>query len=85
MAPYNDAPQPREPHMNEERLIEIETRIAFQEETIKTLSDVMYEQQKKIDKLTNLYTSLAKEKEDKKQGKPEDGEGDLIHEKPPHY
>lgn len=71
--------------MNEERLIEIETRIAFQEETIKSLSEVMYEQQQKIDELANLYTSLAKEKEEKKQNKPTLDQGDLIHEKPPHY
>lgn len=71
--------------MNEERLIELETRIAFQEETIKSLSDVMYEQQKKIDELANLYTSLAKAKEEKKQTTPTLDQGDLIHEKPPHY
>ncbi len=68
--------------MNEERFIELETRIAFQEETIKTLSDVMYEQQQKIDELETLYTSLAKES--KKQGGGDAG-GNMIHEKPPHY
>ncbi len=68
--------------MNEERLIELETRIAFQEQTIKTLSDVMYEQQKKIDELANLYTSL--EKDSKKQDEPSP-KTNLIHEKPPHY
>ncbi|MBW1899390.1 MAG: SlyX family protein, partial [Deltaproteobacteria bacterium] len=28
--------------MNEERLVEIETKIAFQEKTIKDLNDVVY-------------------------------------------
>ena len=69
--------------MNQERLIEIETRIAFQEQTIKTLSDVIYKQQQEIDQLNNLYTSL--EKQTKKQGKSSAGDNDIIHEKPPHY
>lgn len=69
--------------MNEERLIELETRIAFQEETIKTLSDVMYDQQKKIDELANLYSSLKKETAKQEKTKLEVGQ--LIHEKPPHY
>ncbi len=31
--------------MSEERLVKIETKIAFQEQTIKDLNDVLYEQQ----------------------------------------
>ena len=31
--------------MNEERLVEIETKIAFQEQTIEDLNDVLCEQQ----------------------------------------
>ena len=69
--------------MNEERLIEIETRIAFQEETIKTLSEVIYKQQIKIDELENLYSSLKKETD--KQNKSKFESGAPVHEKPPHY
>jgi SlyX protein len=69
--------------MDEERLIEIETRLAFQEQTIKTLSDIIYKQQQKLDELGHLYTSL--EKEPKTGGKSPQGINDLIHEKPPHY
>ncbi|MEF9426816.1 MAG: SlyX family protein [Candidatus Mariimomonas ferrooxydans] len=38
--------------MNEDRLVEIETKIAFQENTIIDLSDTFYYQQKQIDTLT---------------------------------
>lgn len=68
--------------MDEERLIELETRIAFQEQTIKTLSDVMYEQQKKIDALETLYTSLEKDPKKQDEINPT---SNLIDEKPPHY
>ena len=37
--------------MNEERIIDIESKIAFQEETLQVLNDVVCEQQKQIDKL----------------------------------
>lgn len=72
----------KEKNMDEERFIELETRIAFQEQTIKTLSDVMYEQQKKIDKLEELYVSLEKPANNPEKLQPG---ANLIHEKPPHY
>lgn len=37
--------------MNEQRIIDIESKIAFQEETLQVLNDVICEQQKQIDKL----------------------------------
>ena len=40
--------------MSEERLVKIETQLAFQEQTIKELNDVLYEQQKEIDRLTKM-------------------------------
>ena len=69
--------------MDEERLIEIETRIAFQEQTIKTLSDLIYKQRQEVDRLGSLYESM--EKGSKKQEKPKQDINDLIYEKPPHY
>jgi len=35
--------------MSEERLVEIETKIAFQEQTIKDVNYVLYEQQQEIE------------------------------------
>ena len=40
--------------MSEERLVEIETKIAFQEQTIKDLNDVLCEQQQEIEKLGSI-------------------------------
>ena len=44
--------------MNEERLIEIETRIAYQEDTIQQLNQVVTEQQQKIEQLEKQYKTL---------------------------
>lgn len=69
--------------MNEERLMEIETRIAFQEHTIKELSDVIYKQQQQIDRLSAICAALEKRSR-------EFAESSLkislpANEKPPHY
>ncbi len=46
--------------MNEERLVKIETQLAFQEQTIRELNDVLYEQQQEIDRLTKRVEELLK-------------------------
>lgn len=66
--------------MNEERLIDIETKIAFQEKTIKDLNDVILEQQKEIQRLSVICEVLLK------QGKElASGIDAPANEKPPHY
>lgn len=69
--------------MIEKRLVEIETKIAFQEQTIKDLNDVLYQQQQEVerlggvcDTLVNLINRLQ-----------ESGSGidAPANEKPPHY
>lgn len=67
--------------MTEQRLIDLETKIAHQEHLLEELNEVIYQQQKTIDKLEATISSLAKRYQDLLVG------GDEIrpNEKPPHY
>ena len=69
--------------MNEERLVKIEMKIEFQEQIIKDLNDVIYEQQKEIQRLASICDVLTK------QGKEFSEFTSRIdapaNEKPPHY
>jgi SlyX protein len=62
-----------------ERLIEIETKLSFQDQTIARLQEAVTEQQKQIDRLKVLTQRL--------QGKQEAGPGDDLSNEPPppHY
>ena len=68
--------------MNEDRLVEIETTIAFQEHTIKDLCDTVYNQQKQIDILENSLRQLIDQVMDSTIISPERNLKDEI---PPHY
>jgi len=68
--------------MNEDRLVEIETKIAFQENTIKDLSDTVYNQQKQIDVLNKTMKAMIVQIKDSSLMSPG---GNLKDEKPPHY
>ena len=68
--------------MNEDRLVEIETKMAFQENTIKDLSDAVYSQQKQIDALNKTIKQLVDQIDDSSVISPR---GNLKDEKPPHY
>lgn len=65
----------------EHKIIELETKMAFQEDTLIKLHDALYDQQREIFKLSE---KLALIEADQKQGK-----GDFsrlyTNEKPPHY
>ena len=69
--------------MSEDRLVEIETKIAFQEKTIKDLSDAIYEQQQEIERLGDICTALAKRV--KEISEVTFGIDAPANEKPPHY
>jgi SlyX protein len=69
--------------MIEDRLIEIETKIAFQENTIKDLNDVIYEQQKEMDRLGLICEALVKRVKEFSEFIP--GTDAPSDEKPPHY
>ena len=69
--------------MSEERLVEIETKIAFQEQTIKDLNDVVYEQQQEIERLGSICDALVKRIKELSEFAP--GIESPANEKPPHY
>lgn len=64
----------------EDRIIEIEKRIAFQEQTIEDLSQVLIEQQKKIETLEARLKMAESRVSDDPFVKPSEEE-----EPPPHY
>jgi SlyX protein len=69
--------------MNEERLIDIETKITFQEDMIEELNKTVYQQQQKIERLEALCQSLAQHVQSLSAAR-NDG-GMMVNERPPHY
>ena len=69
--------------MNEERLVEIETKIAYQEKALKDLNDVLYEQQQEIDRLGTICKALLSRIKELSEMAP--GIDAPANEKPPHY
>jgi SlyX protein len=69
--------------ISEERLVEIETKIAYQEKTIKDLNDALYEQQQEIERLGDICNSLVKRV--KELSGVTLGIDAPANEKPPHY
>ena len=69
--------------MSEERLVEIETKIAFQEQTIEDLNDVLCEQQQEIERLGSICDALVKRVKELSEGT--QGIDEPANEKPPHY
>ncbi len=69
--------------MSDERLVDIETKIAFQEQTIKDLNDVLYEQQQELDRLSSICALLVKRVKKLSDFTP--GSDAPGNEKPPHY
>ncbi|HLP98741.1 MAG TPA: SlyX family protein [Sideroxyarcus sp.] len=69
--------------MIEDRLVDIETKISFQEDLIEELNKTLYQQQQKLDQLEEICRALARHV----QALAEAGnEGKSpSHERPPHY
>ena len=68
--------------MDEDRLVEIETRLAFQEDTMQQLNDVICRQRDQIDRLAASAEALRGQLGEIAAKLPdEEGED----EKPPHY
>ena len=68
--------------MIEERLVNIEMKIAFQEDLVEELNKTIYQQQQKLDRLEAVCRSLAGHIEALTAAK--DG-GMPANERPPHY
>lgn len=69
--------------MNEERLINIESKITFQEDQLEELNKTVYQQQLKIERLEAICEALSNElrglAEAGSDGRP------AANERPPHY
>ncbi len=68
---------------NEERFIDIEIKLAQQEDLVESLNQRVYEQQKQIDKLEQMCAALVQHARDQQQSG--GGGGGAAHERPPHY
>ncbi len=66
----------------EERLVNLESKLAHQEYLLDVLNQTVYTQQKKIDELDKLCVALAKRLADVQIRLPD---GAPANDKPPHY
>ena len=71
--------------MDEQRLIEIESKIAYQDDTIFQLNDVLCKQQNQIDRLENLTQQLLGRVRDLSENSAGSAENSAVDERPPHY
>jgi SlyX protein len=65
----------------EERFIELEIKLAHQEDLVDTLNQTIYEQGKRIDQLEAMLHKLA----DHVRNNSHSGPNTIVNEKPPHY
>jgi len=68
--------------MLEERLVNIETKITFQEDLIEELNKTVYQQQQKLDRLERICESLVRHIEALEEA---GSEVKQVNERPPHY
>lgn len=69
--------------MTENRIIELEIKVAYQEDLLQTLNDIVAMQQKQIAALEHAYNAMHEKVTNLALKLPE--ETALIHEIPPHY
>ena len=67
----------------DERLVELETKFSFQEDTLQELGEVLIRQQQQLDELTRRVSSLQSRLEEVLTREP--GGVDPASERPPHY
>lgn len=73
--------------MEENRLEQIESQLAFQEDAIETLNQVIVKQQSQIDKFNRVIDFLSQKVKEIDQQSDDNKNSDqsLHQEKPPHY
>ena len=64
----------------EERFVDIEIKLAHQEDLVESLNQIIYQQQKRMDKLEAMCAALAQHISDNARGGP-----NAINDRPPHY
>lgn len=67
---------------SEERIVELEIKVARQDDLVEALNKTVYEQQKKIDELETLCSALARHVKDLRETASENAP---ALERPPHY
>ena len=83
MTEKNDSTEQHEQRrQNQQRLIDMQSGLAFQERTIQQLSDEVFLQSKRIDELEQTCRKLAERITAMSQSIPA---ADPVDEKPPHY
>jgi len=68
--------------MTEKRMIELETKLAYQEDMIHELNKTVFGQQKRLDQLEAAYKYLLAQTQELSELAPA---GKAVDEKPPHY
>lgn len=66
----------------EDRLVDIEIKLARQDDLVETLNKTVYRQQKKLDELEALCSALARHVKDMRDAA---NESAPANDKPPHY
>ena len=68
--------------MTEERLVEMETRLAYQDQLVEELNKLVYEQDVRVRKLEETCKRLQKQFTDLADDSPVSDDGEQL---PPHY
>jgi SlyX protein len=68
--------------MTEERLVELETRLAYQDQLVEELNKLVFEQDKRVRKLEEICKTLSRQLLDLAEESPAAENGDQP---PPHY
>ncbi|AQT58961.1 MAG TPA: SlyX family protein [Cellvibrio sp.] len=68
----------------QEQLIELQTRVAYQEDTLAQLNDVIARQDAELIQLKQQLRLIA-QRLDELSRNPAQGDGEVMDERPPHY
>jgi SlyX protein len=69
----------------EEQLIDVQTRVAYQEDTLAQLNDVITKQDVELVQLKQQVRLLAQRLDELARDPSQAGDNDITNEKPPHY